>query len=75
MWLVVKAHFGWRAHRRRLGQGCRAGAPLSSLGAEHMIDLVPSVNGLWNRKDPGLDMGKALPFSEPQLSWPVKWGS
>lgn len=37
MWLVVKAHFGWRAHRRRLGQGCRAGAPLSSLGAEHMI--------------------------------------
>lgn len=39
MWSVVKAQFGWRAGRRGLGRGCGVGAkvPLSSLGAEHVI--------------------------------------
>ena len=39
MWSVVKAQFGWRAGHRGLGRGCGVGAgvPLSSLGAEHVI--------------------------------------
>lgn len=39
------------------------------------LDLAPSVVDFWNYKDQGLNMGKGLTLSEPQLYWSVKWGS